>query len=77
MDVNALVYARREDLRDHLAYRDWLESVINSNVAFGFSDLVLRGFLRVVTHLKVFERPSSLGLALAFVERECLHLKPY
>jgi predicted nucleic acid-binding protein len=40
MDVNVLAYAHREDLRDHLAYRDWLESVINSNVAFAVSELV-------------------------------------
>jgi len=31
MDVNVLVYAHREDTPDHLAYREWLESVINGN----------------------------------------------
>jgi len=25
MDVNILVYAHREDTRDHSAYRDWVE----------------------------------------------------
>ena len=54
MDVNVLVYAHREDLKDHRAYRDWLESVINSNTAYGFSELVLGGFIRVVTHPKLF-----------------------
>lgn len=34
MDVNVLVYAHREDVKNHRAYRDWLESVINSNTAF-------------------------------------------
>ena len=69
MDVNVLVYAHREDVRDHLAYREWLESVINSGTAYGYSELVLSGFIRVVTHPKVFERPSPLAAAVAFVEQ--------
>ena len=69
MDVNVLVYAHREDVRDHRAYRDWLESVINTNVAYGYSDLVLSGFIRVVTHPKVFETPSSLEVAIAFAQQ--------
>lgn len=32
-DVNVLVYAHREDVRDHRAYRDWLESTINADSA--------------------------------------------
>ena len=31
MDVNVLVYAHMEYVNNHLAYRSWLESVINSN----------------------------------------------
>ncbi len=69
MDVNVLVYAHREDVRDHFMYREWLESVINSNTAFGFSELVLSGFIRVVSHPKVFEEPSSLDMAVAFSQQ--------
>ncbi len=69
IDVNVLVYAHREDVKDHRAYRDWLESVINSNTAYGLSELVLGGFIRVVTHPKVFEAPSSLEVAIAFAEQ--------
>lgn len=69
MDVNVLVYAHREDIRDHLLYRNWLESVINSNIAYGFSELVLSGFIRVVTHPKIFEQPSALEDAVAFVQQ--------
>jgi predicted nucleic acid-binding protein len=39
MDVNVLVYAHREDTTDHLAYREWLESIINGNAAYGYSEL--------------------------------------
>ncbi len=69
MDVNVLVYAHREDAQNHRAYRDWLESVINSNIAYGFSELVLSGFIRVVTHPKVFENPSSTEVAIAFAQQ--------
>ncbi len=73
MDVNVLVYAHREDTANHLAYRQWLESVINGQASFGYSELVLSGFLRVVTHPKVFEIPSTLSSALRFTEQiRCL-----
>ncbi len=69
MDVNVLVYAHRQDVPDHLAYRDWLQDIIGSETAYGYSALVLSGFVRVVTHPKVFEQPSPLDSALAFVEQ--------
>lgn len=67
MDVNVLVYAHREDTPDHLMYREWLESIINGNAAFAYSELVLSGFLRVVTHPRVFEIPSALSSAVLLV----------
>lgn len=66
-DVNVLVYAHREDARDHRRYRDWLVELLESPRAYGLSDLVLSGFLRVVTHPRVFREPSSLDAAMAFV----------
>ncbi len=69
MDVNVLVYAHREDVKDHLRYRHWLESVINGDVKFTYSELVLSGFLRVVTHPKIFEIPTILGQAIQFCDQ--------
>lgn len=69
MDVNVLVYAHREDAANHSAYRQWLESVINGHASFGYSELVLSGFLRVVTHPKVFEMPSTLSSAICFAQQ--------
>ena len=66
MDVNVLVYAHREDVKEHLRYRYWLESVINGYVKFAYSELVLSGFLRIVTHPMIFEIPSGLEQALKF-----------
>lgn len=68
-DVNVLVYAHREDAPDHERYRTWLEGVMNGDEAYVVSELVLSGFLRVVTHPKVFAVPSPLDAALEFAEQ--------
>jgi uncharacterized protein len=68
-DVNVLVYAHRQDALHHVRYRDWLENVINGDEAYGLSELVLSGFVRVATHPKVFAKPSALPDALAFARQ--------
>ena len=65
-DVNVLVYAHREDALNHVAYRAWLVELIQGDRAYGYSELALSGFIRVVTHPRIFNPPSSLGDALAF-----------
>lgn len=67
-DVNVLVYAHRADAADHGRYRTWLEHVLAMEPAFGIAELVLSGFVRVVTHPKVFRDPSPTDTALAFAE---------
>ena len=74
MDVNVLVYAHRQDVKNHSEFYTWLEDVINSNSAYGYSELVFSGFLRVVTHPKIFEEPSSQKTALSFINQ--LSLQP-
>jgi toxin-antitoxin system PIN domain toxin len=66
-DVNVLLYAFRRDSRDHEAYRGWLESVVNGEMAYGMSPQVLAGVIRVATHPRIFQRPSRLSDAMAFV----------
>jgi|SRR5262249_31976891 len=65
-DVNVLVYAHRRDAPDHAQYLAWLERLINGDEAYGLADLVLSGFVRVVTHPRVFAPPSTIAEALAF-----------
>ncbi|SDW62952.1 hypothetical protein SAMN05421882_101941 [Nitrosomonas communis] len=69
MDMNVLIYAHREDTLQHSEYREWLESVINSTVSYGYSELVLSGFLRVATHPRIFEVPSTLSSAVRFTSQ--------
>jgi toxin-antitoxin system PIN domain toxin len=66
IDVNVLVYAHRRDSLNHIAYRRWLEECISSDQAYGMSDLVLSGFLRIVTHPRIFKLPTGWEDALRF-----------
>jgi len=66
VDVNVLVYAFRADAPGHAAHRAWVESLVGSHEAYAVSDHVLTGFLRVVTHPRVFHPPTPLEPALAF-----------
>ncbi len=68
LDVNVLVYAHRRDIPDHLAYLQWLEALINSDQAYGMADLVLSGFILIVTHPRIFNPPDSIDQALTFTQ---------
>jgi len=68
VDVNVLVYAHRQDAPGHKEYRRWWQECAASDEAFAVADLVLAGFLRVVTHPRVFDPPTPLEVALRFVD---------
>jgi uncharacterized protein len=81
IDVNVLVYAFRRDAPDHQRYANWLQELIDSNTAFGMSDIVLSGFVRIVTHPGIFTPPSSIERAIHFVEQvrtrpQCVTVTP-
>jgi toxin-antitoxin system PIN domain toxin len=67
-DVNVLVYAYREELPEHAPCRRFIESVVQADAAYGVFDLVLSGFVRVVTHPRIFDPPAPLDAALDFVD---------
>jgi toxin-antitoxin system PIN domain toxin len=59
LDVNVLVYAFNRSAIDHDRYAQWLTQVVNSPSSFGMSELVMSGFVRIVTHPRVFSHPAS------------------
>lgn len=67
-DVNVLVYAHNQACPDHDRYRSWWETVVNGPSSFAVADLVLSGFVRVMTHPKVFDQPMRPVSALAAAE---------
>jgi toxin-antitoxin system PIN domain toxin len=71
LDVNILVYAHRKDLPQNPEIRQWLETRVNSDQAFGLADLALSGFIRVVTNPRAFKDPTPLPRAVA----EAQHLR--
>ena len=65
-DVNILVYAFRADTDEHPTYLDWLHrALVEERV--GLADTILSGFVRVVTHPRVFSPPASVRSAVEFV----------
>ncbi|MBV9302830.1 MAG: type II toxin-antitoxin system VapC family toxin [Acidobacteriaceae bacterium] len=68
VDVNVLVYGFRADAPGHSRYLSWWKEQAASRQAFGLADLVLSGFLRIVTHPRIFNPPSQIESALRFAE---------
>lgn len=68
VDVNVLVNAHRVDAPDHERHLAWLDEARVAAEPLGLSDIVLSGFLRVVTHPKVFRDPTPPVTALEFAE---------
>ena len=68
VDVNVLIYAHREESARHAEYRRWLEGTLRTE-GLGVSDLVLSGFLRIVTHPRIMNPPTPRAAALAFAEQ--------
>jgi hypothetical protein len=67
-DVNVLVYAFREDAPDHRRFRRWLEKLVRGEEPYGIADLVLSGFLRIVTGPRIFIPPAPIDFALEFAK---------
>ena len=67
-DTNILVHAFRRDSEDHPPCRAATEGLLASSSSFALSPVVLSGFLRIVTHPKVFKEPSALAESLRFAE---------
>ena len=68
VDVNILVHCHRRDSRDHAAVKAWMDALLDSDEPWAYSELVLSGFVRVVTSHRVFAEPSTLEEALHFAE---------
>jgi uncharacterized protein len=68
-DVNVLIYAHREDAPEHERHAGWLQALTTSDEPFALSDVVLSGFLRIVTNPRIFDPATPMDTALAFCQR--------
>lgn len=70
-DVNVLVAASRTDHPHHAVARDWLEKAIAASGAgavLTLMPMVLASFLRLVTSPKIFQQPTPIEHAVAFID---------
>lgn len=69
VDVNVLVDAFRDDSPSHAAVRPWLDAARRAREPLGLCGAVASGFVRIVTHPRIFQVPTPTAEALAFIER--------
>jgi toxin-antitoxin system PIN domain toxin len=70
-DVNVLLAASRSDHPHHAVARIWLEQAIvnaSQGAPLKLQPMVIASFLRLVTHPKIFVRPTPMPEALRFVD---------
>lgn len=80
-DVNILVYAHREESPSHSRYAEWLRELAVGPEPFALSELVMHGFLRVVTNSRIFAPATTTQQAFRFLDAllarpTCTVLKP-
>lgn len=68
-DVNVLIYAHRADAPEHERYAAWLRTMTEADEPFAVSEVVLAGFLRIVTNGRIFDSPTPVDTAIAFCQR--------
>lgn len=66
-DVNVIVYAYKREEAHHARYADWLNDAVAGSEALALVDVVLTGFVRIVTHPRIYSDPASPSEALSFV----------
>ncbi|MBP8181049.1 MAG: type II toxin-antitoxin system VapC family toxin [Acidimicrobiia bacterium] len=68
VDVNVLVDAHRPESTKHPQVSMWLERARRGREPLGLPSVVASGFIRIVTHPRVFKEPSPVEVALSFVD---------
>lgn len=69
IDTNVLVYAHRQEFPRHAAAKARIVQLAVRPAPWGVPIFCLGEFVRVVTHRKVLNPPSSLEQATAFIDR--------
>lgn len=66
-DVNIVLVAHRGDHPQHGAVRAWFDAVIEGDEPFTVPDTVWASFVRLATNRRVFEAPTPVEDAFAFL----------
>jgi len=68
LDVNVVLAAHRADHPHHGVVRPWFDALVGGDDDFGVPDLVWVSFLRLATNRRIFEVPTPLADAFAFLD---------
>lgn len=69
VDANLLIYIVNKDSPFHGEAKDWFETLLNSDETLGLPEVVLLGFLRIVTQARIVTHPISPQKAIGIVRR--------
>ncbi len=66
-DINLLIYAYNDGSPFHDPAKGWWEGLVNGNERVGIPWVVSTGFVRLMTHPRVLDRPSAPSEAVEYV----------
>jgi hypothetical protein len=68
VDTNVLVHAHREESPFHQRARSWIERLAKDPTPWAVPVFCLGEFVRVVTHPRIFDPPSTIDQAVGAIE---------
>lgn len=71
LDVNVVLAAHRADHPHHATVRPWFDSLLASDDPFSVPTIVWTSFLRIATNRRIFDVPTPLDDAFAFLDAAC------
>ena len=69
LDTNILVYAHRTEVAKYKKALKWLHYLAEGDIPWGLPIFCVGEFIRVVTHRRVFDPPSTLIEATGALEQ--------
>lgn len=71
LDVNVVVAAHRDDHVHYATAGHWFQGILGGTAPFAVPLVVWASFLRLVTNRRIFDPPTPLADAFAFLEATC------
>ncbi len=68
VDTNVLIYAHREELAQHAQSFAWLKALAEGPRPWGIPVFCIGEFVRVATHPRIFDPPSTLAQSTSAIE---------
>jgi uncharacterized protein len=67
VDTNLLIYVVNASSPFHSKAKSWFEGVLNGNADVGLPEIVLLGFIRIITQARIVPQPTSAKTAIGLV----------